>query len=184
MVKEDRNRTNNTAIVPVLAPDITITEITTQRAGRNQIITARVANEGVLTAENFEVTLRLNDSNGPVLDGYHIFEIVPGAYHDVSVTLSTLPVGVVTVYITLDKTELINEFSEENNARSVRIVNYAPGDFEPDGDVDGVDLGTLAAEWLETENLSADIYPAGGDGIVNFLDFAEFAKYWHSSFEP
>lgn len=62
-------------------------------------------------------------------------------------------------------------------------VNYAPGDFEPDGDVDMADLATLAGEWLQTENLSADIYPAGGDGVVDLRDFAEFAGYWQIGVE-
>ena len=62
-------------------------------------------------------------------------------------------------------------------------INYAPGDFEPDGDIDAVDLVIIAGEWLQTENLSSDIYPAGGDSIVNMLDFAEFAKHWPNVFE-
>ncbi|HOK65656.1 MAG TPA: cellulase N-terminal Ig-like domain-containing protein [Anaerohalosphaeraceae bacterium] len=57
-------------------------------------------------------------------------------------------------------------------------TNSVPGDFEPDGDVDIADLVILAGEWLQTENLSADIYPAGGDGVVDFQDFSEFARYW------
>jgi endoglucanase len=60
---------------------------------------------------------------------------------------------------------------------------YAPGDFDHDGDVDFADLATLTEEWMQTENLSADIYPTGGDGIVDLLDFAEFAKYWQYGIE-
>jgi hypothetical protein len=57
-------------------------------------------------------------------------------------------------------------------------VNYAPADFEPDGDVDISDLAVLSGDWLQTEDLSADIYPSDGDGVVDFRDFAEFARYW------
>jgi hypothetical protein len=184
MVQEDRNWSNNTAIVKVLAPDITVSEIIVQRAGRKHLVTVRIANEGVLPAQNFEVVLRLdepNDVNDPILGGYHIFEILPGAYHDVSFTLqsSSLPVGKVTVYVSLDENGFINEFNEDNNKRSVVIVNYAPADFEPDGDVDTDDLKVIAEQWLLTgEDLTADIYPVNKDGIVNFKDFAEFAKYW------
>jgi endoglucanase len=63
------------------------------------------------------------------------------------------------------------------------LYNYAPGDFDHDGDVDFADLATLTEEWMQTENLSADIYPTGGDGIVDLLDFAEFAKYWQYGIE-
>jgi hypothetical protein len=52
-----------------------------------------------------------------------------------------------------------------------------PGDFTcPDG-VDFVDYSVLAKQWM-LEKLSYDIAPAGGDGIVNFLDWAVFADSW------
>ena len=60
---------------------------------------------------------------------------------------------------------------------------YVDGDFEPDGDVDWDDMRTLSTEWLKTGNLSADIPAIGGDGIVNFLDFTKFTKYWLSGVE-
>ena len=57
-----------------------------------------------------------------------------------------------------------------------------PGDFEPDCDVDWADLKILAEQWLQPPGTpSADIAPPpSGDGIVNFLDFAELAKSWMS----
>jgi hypothetical protein len=52
-----------------------------------------------------------------------------------------------------------------------------PGDFTcPDG-VDIYDLAIFVDQWL-LEELSYNIAPAGGDGIVNFLDFAVFANDW------
>jgi hypothetical protein len=54
---------------------------------------------------------------------------------------------------------------------------YPLGDFGcPDG-VDGIDLGVLCEEWLLVE-LSSDVWPEGGDGFVNFLDWAIFADGW------
>lgn len=51
------------------------------------------------------------------------------------------------------------------------------GDFVcPDG-VEMSDLAALCEEWLRGE-LSADFWPDGGDGIVNFFDWAEFANQW------
>jgi hypothetical protein len=51
------------------------------------------------------------------------------------------------------------------------------GDFTcPDG-VDIYDLIVFVDQWL-LEELSYDIAPAGGDGIVNFLDWAVFANDW------
>ena len=59
-------------------------------------------------------------------------------------------------------------------------LNYyhIAGDFNRDGSVDLDDLRTLASNWLGDEPL-VDIAPAGGDGIVNFLDFAIFAENWN-----
>ena len=55
-----------------------------------------------------------------------------------------------------------------------------PGDFVcPDG-VDMRDFAVLAAQW-RLEKLSADVAPDGGDGIVNFLDWAVFADGWQST---
>ena len=59
---------------------------------------------------------------------------------------------------------------------------YALGDFGcPDG-VDGIDLGVLCEEWLFQE-LSADVWPEGGDGLVNFLDWAIFADGWPDTYD-
>ncbi len=57
-----------------------------------------------------------------------------------------------------------------------------PGDFVcPDG-VETNDLGVLCEQWL-LEKLSADAVSDGGDGIVNFLDFADFANTWQGTSE-
>jgi hypothetical protein len=50
-------------------------------------------------------------------------------------------------------------------------------DFNGDGLVDFEDLEILSRYWLQDEPL-VDIAPPGGDGIINFLDFAEFAQNW------
>jgi len=52
---------------------------------------------------------------------------------------------------------------------------HIPADFDYNGSVGYEDLVTLFKHWLENEHL-VDIAPAGGDGIVNFLDYAEFAQ--------
>jgi serine protease len=53
-------------------------------------------------------------------------------------------------------------------------LNYfnIPCDFNFDGSVNLKDLRTLLNSWLMDDPL-VDIAPAGGDGIINFLDFAE-----------
>jgi hypothetical protein len=46
----------------------------------------------------------------------------------------------------------------------------------PDG-VDIEDLAELCEQWLFYE-IPADLAPPGGDGIVDFADFAVFANQW------
>ena len=179
--QEDRNLSNNSVNFQVLAPDIVVREVTIQRAGFTHIVTARIANEGVLPCINFEVEIRRDDPNEPVvLDGRHIFEINPGTYNDVSFALTDLPFGVVEASIEVDSTSGVDEFDEDNNIRDIRIENYAPADFNLSEDVDIVDLSVIAQQWLSIgDDLSADISPLFiGDGKVDLEDFAEFGKYW------
>jgi hypothetical protein len=82
-------------------------------------------------------------------------------FHDWSVTY-TDPAGIESVWSNIESS-----------------IQVTPGDFEPDCDVDMDDLAVLAEQWL-LEKLSADIAPGGGDGIVNFIDWAVFADGWQS----
>jgi hypothetical protein len=50
-------------------------------------------------------------------------------------------------------------------------------DFNTDGIVDIADLTEMSLWWL-SDNGDYDIAPLGGDGIVNFKDFAVLAKQW------
>jgi unsaturated rhamnogalacturonyl hydrolase len=49
-------------------------------------------------------------------------------------------------------------------------------DLNDDWEVDFYDLEIMSENWLGSS--TADIAPPEGDGIVNFLDFAEFANCW------
>ncbi|UCC22523.1 MAG: hypothetical protein JSW23_00150 [Planctomycetota bacterium] len=51
----------------------------------------------------------------------------------------------------------------------------------PDG-VDGIDVGVLCEEWL-FEELSCDVWPEGGDGFVDFLDWVIFADGWGHAYD-
>jgi len=50
-------------------------------------------------------------------------------------------------------------------------------DFNSDRQVDLGDLLILKNYWLDSDP-TLDIAPSGGDGVVNFLDFAVFAEHW------
>lgn len=54
------------------------------------------------------------------------------------------------------------------------------GDFAwPDG-IEMNDIAAFAEEWL-LEELSVDVFPDGGDGIIDFCDWAVFANAWGQS---
>jgi len=177
--QDDRDWLNNIAQIQVLRADITISEIVVQRAGGLCVLTARIANEGVLDASNINVKLRLNASDGTILAQENVPLIAAGAYQDVSFVVTSLPYGLPILYTTVDENNSIDEFDEDNNIQSTIAVNPVPGDFQPDGVVDTEDLFELSSHWLATgSHVPGDIYPAGGDGIVNLMDFAEMASFW------
>jgi beta-glucanase (GH16 family) len=54
------------------------------------------------------------------------------------------------------------------------------GDLNIDGTVNIVDIELMSSEWLSSGS-TADIEPVGGDGVVDFLDFAVLAANWGQS---
>jgi len=185
MTQDDRDWGNNAADIPALAANLTVSEITSQKAGQTHILTVRVSNVGVVPADNVTVVLKQNDPNGPTLASGQVATVAAGAYHDISFTLSNLPYGQPVVCAVLDGGNQIDELSEDDNTASLRVLNFAPGDFDANGYVDVVDLAVLAEEWLLTgDGLQADISPVGGDDVVNLADFAELAAHWPIGSEP
>jgi hypothetical protein len=51
----------------------------------------------------------------------------------------------------------------------------------PDG-VEINDLDVFTQQWL-MEKLSADIFPTGGDGVVDFVDWAVLADGWKNTID-
>lgn len=122
--QEDRDRTNNSASVGILAPDLTITEIGMQSAGPDRLLTIRVVNEGVLPVTDIDVEVRKGSATGPVLGTFTIPSLVPGAYYDISCSWEApkpKPTGYRTVYAIVDKADAIAEFDETNNTRTARV---------------------------------------------------------------
>jgi hypothetical protein len=69
----------------------------------------------------------------------------------------------------------------ESDWSNVEISGHIiPGDFEPDCDVDMDDLIVFTEQWL-LKKLSADVWPNGGDRVIDLMDFAVFANAWQST---
>ncbi|MCJ7692279.1 MAG: hypothetical protein MUO22_02535, partial [Sedimentisphaerales bacterium] len=71
--------------------------------------------------------------------------------------------------------------SDEYNINYFDIsLNSIRGDLDGDGTVDIFDVRIMAGEW-QSAGVLADIEPVGGDGTVNFRDFASLAFNWLQS---
>ncbi len=166
--KNDSDSNNHSVSFKVLAPDLTIGEMTVQSAGPNTVITVRVANQGVLPAydRNDQVEVVLKDANGTVLGRDAIERVEPSAYHDVSFELSPLLSGVEMVYAILDE------------------PNSAQADPDGDGDIDLADYAVVAEHWLcrTCSSLLDDWWCGGADlnmnGEVNWSDLAIVRMHW------
>ncbi|MHA2231106.1 MAG: matrixin family metalloprotease [Candidatus Hodarchaeales archaeon] len=71
--------------------------------------------------------------------------------------------------------------SEWSNVESSLQCRHISGDFEPDCDVDMLDLRILCEEWLSV--LSWDVWPEGGDAFVDFSDYSILADGWQTSYD-
>jgi hypothetical protein len=119
--------------------------------------------------------------NSQALGESPVVALAPTESTEVVISLSqSVPYGRVEITANPDSNGS-DEVTLLNN--TAVVIRFAPADFEPNGDVDVNDLATLCQEWLSTTPpLTADIAPQPPDGIVNFLDFAQFAKYWLAGF--
>ena len=72
-------------------------------------------------------------------------------------------------------------YTPQNKSAEAVLADYyvcLKGDLTGDSRVNFKDLSMIAAYWL-SYNPSIDIYPAPyGDGIIDYWDFAVFAKNW------
>jgi len=76
------------------------------------------------------------------------------------------------------KGTLTNELQQYSLILSGQRAGGSLEDLNGDGSVNIEDLAALCAYWLDDEP-SIDIAPQGGDGIINFLDFAKLAEDWY-----
>jgi hypothetical protein len=131
-VQDDSNWNNNSINFKVLAPDLTISEMIVYNAEPNIIITARVANKGVLPAgvlpaygmnNPVRVVLREGEPNGvigQILAVHTIQSIEPMAYHDVQFILPPIQNDVNMGYAIVDE-----PIADPDNDAIVNLVDFS-----------------------------------------------------------
>ncbi len=153
---EDTDPSNNSATITVLAPDLTITDITAQPAGTGQQdLTIRVANVGALPSPDATLTLHEDDPNGATLpdgDALAVPALLPGAYDDVQYRWLGAPAGRHLVCAVADESDTVAEFDETNNTRFVQVPDNSGACCLPAGtcveDQTALQCSDLEGTWL------------------------------------
>jgi hypothetical protein len=162
---EDRNRANNTASQPVLAPDLQINDMTVlQPSATNRILNAQCVNAGVVPSGGaVDVVFRRGATNGPVLATVPIASLPTNGMYDASFEWNlaglTFTNAFELVYATVDAGDLVSEADEDNNARVVSVMTSL--DRDSDGLLDGEEAS------YGTDPLLAD---TDRDGLSDFAE--------------
>jgi len=155
---EDSDRSNNITSSFVLAPDLTVAGITSERIGpKMRCITTRIANSGTLPAHNIGVCLRRGSPTGQTLATFNISELKPGSFYDVWHNWNIAGIDFndveVPVYAIADYVNTIAEFNENNNIALASVQVGKSSDLTDDGRIDFFDFAILADSW---KNRQAD----------------------------
>jgi len=122
---QDSDRTNNIAGIRISKPDLTIQTIRLEPITEKVVsITARVANQGSLPSGPTTVTLRRQSSTGStLLASRPISALNPDRSLDVNFQLDTtsLPSSQLLVYVRVDEANLVDEYDETNNEKTLLI---------------------------------------------------------------
>jgi hypothetical protein len=68
--------------------------------------------------------------------------------------------------------------AQSTSSINVAISEPAAGDFDADGDIDGMDLGRFVSNWLVMNFGQSVPCDLNGDKQVNSVDFAILASRW------
>ncbi len=91
-------------------------------------------------------------------------------------------IGAAVVLTTDSAPWFSNEWTETETGGGITgwfVPVTLKADINSDNKVNLVDFAILAGQWQQAPGQqSADIYPSGGDGIVNLLDLGVLCDYW------
>jgi hypothetical protein len=116
----ERNWDNNIAFISVMAPDLTVESVPWEKTGyKVRRITSRIANAGVAPAQNVNVTIHMDSSEGPELKHFTIPIIDANSVQEVSwdwdITGVDFKDPEIVLYVVVDEDQRITELNEDNN---------------------------------------------------------------------
>jgi len=119
------NRSNNTASIEIVKPDLKISNVRWGKRQNNQIeVTARVSNDGALPSGTTEVRFRKGAKTGALLSELNIGVLTRGEIWDVNFFWDVSGVNLQDriIYIAVDETNKVPEFNEDNNSRTITLT--------------------------------------------------------------
>ncbi len=151
---EDADRSNNVASISVMAPDLTVAQITSERIGpKTRGITARITNFGGLGAENIAVSIRKQTVNGEELGSFNISELDPNTSYDVwhvwDIAAQDFNDVEILLHVIADPNNTINELDENDNTAFGLVQVGKVADITDNGRIDFTDFAKLANNWVE-----------------------------------
>lgn len=173
---EDRDRSNNTAALLTVLPDLNIATGWSDPVSPTHIaLVSRIENTGVITSGASEVSWHLDAPNGQEIGRTGVVALVPGGAHETSLiwdTYGVVPGRFVQVFAVADTTGVVAEADESNNAhaQSVFVPVACPTDLNGDRSVDLADLTTLLSHFGIQAGATFGDGDVDGNGNVDLTD--------------
>ncbi len=165
LIFDDRDRNNNNASAWTVLPDLFVeTSMNDPLSGTEEVLTAKIVNNGVIPSGNSSVCWRLGSESGELLGCKEIQAVMAGGSREQTLVWDHSAFGqekAATVYVSVDSNNVVLESDESNNTVLQSFVSA--------GDNDGI---------LDNEDNcpnhynpnQVDTYPPGGNGIGNACD--------------
>jgi hypothetical protein len=148
LLREDRNRANNSASIVALSPDLTISQMSViNTAIDRRLITARVVNQGNYACGSpFQVSFRRGAPNGPELGTVAVEAIPAGGQYDTSLEWNmagaTFTNAYETVYAVADPGGAVADSDRSNNTNLVQMATILDSDNDGLTDAEEYRYGT------------------------------------------
>jgi hypothetical protein len=186
LVQEDRDRTNNVAIVPgVGQPDLRADYLTSTiegEDGADRLLTARVVNESGVAVNGTTVTLRRDSVAGELLATLPVAgPLSPGTPVDVTwlwENAGPFGSGPLRVIAIVDETNTVAEYAEDNNTFTTLVwPRVVVSDCNRNGNADAVDIASGFSTDANGNGIPDECEMIGDmncDGAVTFADINPF----------